>query len=136
MNWWQGLVAVGGGLLLLWLAPVRCPTVLLVVCVDTATATWCATPIERPLVLAVKLGAVLGDRQRVANRAGRGALRRQRAGRVERADGRDHADTTAPCVWGADADESRFATARTGGWALMETVAISRAGHGAATGLS
>jgi len=24
----------------------RCPTVLLVVCVDTATATWCATPIE------------------------------------------------------------------------------------------
>jgi len=24
----------------------RCPTVLLVVCVDTATASWCATPIE------------------------------------------------------------------------------------------
>ena len=27
-------------------ARLRCPTVLLVVCVEATTATWCATPIE------------------------------------------------------------------------------------------
>jgi hypothetical protein len=50
-------------------ARLRCPTVLLVVCADTVTAGWCATPIElghpgwslRPLVLGPELVPVVAD---------------------------------------------------------------------------
>ena len=53
---------------------------------------------QGPLVFAIKLGAALGDRQRVANRAGRGALGggNELAG-VGALTGKEHADTMAPC---------------------------------------
>lgn len=52
----------------------RCPTVLLVICVDTVTATWCATPIElghpgarlTPLVLGPDRVPVVTDGEEAA----------------------------------------------------------------------
>jgi hypothetical protein len=55
-------------------ARMRCPAVLLVICVDSAVATWCAKPIDlghpgwtlRPLVLGPEVVPVVTDRREAA----------------------------------------------------------------------